>query len=245
MNKKILYKLLLIFALLACTLLITNTKSFAAGVSGVHANYSDVYNSSYIESSTSKFQAIYDIIDNNQNIFKFTSSELPTYQIILKYEDSDDGTVYDFMAFSVPVYINTNKSTSVSIYYQYKYNSSPYKCNTYHFDVRNSCFYTGWCGYSIIEDSSSSNTDYFSSGFSGEYEIVYSNYDILDENGEVVFQQPPQVQETTLAPIVEGVEAKKTLAEVVGILPVVLVVVVGLMAIRKALKFLKRTLIKT
>ena len=60
----------------------------------------------------------------------------------------------------------------------------------------------------------------------------------------MVFQQPPQVQEqaTTLAPIVEEMETEKTLAEIVAILPVVLVVIVGLLAMRKAIKFLMKTL---
>ena len=68
----------------------------------------------------------------------------------------------------------------------------------------------------------------------------FSNYDILDNNGNVVFQAPPQVQETQaiIAEQVGEVEMNKTLQEILGILPVVIVVLVGLIAIRKGIQFL-------
>lgn len=78
-------------------------------------------------------------------------------------------------------------------------------------------------------------------------QILYSNVDITNESGtSVFFPQTPLVvetpveekQEITLAPIVEKVEAEKTLAEVVGILPLIIVVVVSLVGLRKALKML-------
>ena len=69
---------------------------------------------------------------------------------------------------------------------------------------------------------------------------AFTNFDILDNNGNVVFQAPPQVQETQ-AIIVEQVgelEMNRTLSEILGILPIVIVVIVGLIAIRKGIIFL-------
>ena len=70
--------------------------------------------------------------------------------------------------------------------------------------------------------------------------ISFTSNDILDNNGNVVFQAPPQVQETQaiIAEQVGEVEMNKTLQEILGILPVVIVVLVGLIAIRKGIQFL-------
>lgn len=78
--------------------------------------------------------------------------------------------------------------------------------------------------------SESSATRYFSNGFS----IIQANHNIYDSNGVLVFQVAPQV---TLAPIVEHQEMKP-LQEILVILPVVIVVLVGLIAIRKGIIFL-------
>ena len=67
--------------------------------------------------------------------------------------------------------------------------------------------------------------------------FLYANHDIYDFESNLVFQQPPMVQ-PIIASQVEGVEMDKTLAEIMGILPVILVVIVGLIAIRKAIQFL-------
>lgn len=69
--------------------------------------------------------------------------------------------------------------------------------------------------------------------------ISFSNYQYVSNS---VFSNPPQG--TTLAPIVEEVETEKTLAQVVALLPIVLAVIVGLIAIRKALQMLAMILTK-
>ena len=55
------------------------------------------------------------------------------------------------------------------------------------------------------------------------------------------FFQPPTV-ETTLAPIMEETPLEGVLQEIVGILPVVLVIIAGLIGLRKALAMLSRVL---
>ena len=68
---------------------------------------------------------------------------------------------------------------------------------------------------------------------------VYSSKDIYSKKtGQVVFQKAP-LKMTQLAQIVEQTQPqKKTLAEVMGILPIVIVVIVSLIGCLKALKML-------
>lgn len=74
-------------------------------------------------------------------------------------------------------------------------------------------------------------------------QFSYSPYDIIDyPSGDVVFQNAPQP--TLLAGIVEQQEMKP-LVEILQILPVVILVVVGLIAIRKAIQWIMTTMRRT
>lgn len=234
MNKKFLYKLLLIFALLAFTLLISNNKSFAA------TNVShDIYNNSYIENSNNVIEAFHEIIDNNPDYFNFTSSDLPAYQVVLPINSSDGSTIYSLYCFEYPLFIDTSKTTDTYTAFKYVFDVTTEYYESYQLITNTTGFIVNYAEPYKLDVNYGTEINL---NFEIAPSFLASNYDILDENGEVVFQQPPQVQETTLAPIVEGVETKKTLAEVVGILPIILVVVVGLLAMRKAIRFLMRTL---
>ena len=65
----------------------------------------------------------------------------------------------------------------------------------------------------------------------------YTFFDLKDSQGNVVFQAPSQTR-TIVASQVGEVEMNRTLQEILGILPVVVVVLVGLIAIRKGILFL-------
>lgn len=224
MNKKILYKLLLIFALLACILLINNTKSFATD--GTSDN----------------------TITINDVTYKMPEWFFTKEYRFISLTRSGAGDKYGKYAHSyvlacsdTPFFITTSdskyylKSSNMLCYkYEFTTNNELDIEDDFSYEVSNELFLTS-CRLTCLDEKV--NAAMLSA-------VSYTNYDILNENNEVVFQQPPQVmeQETTLAPIVEGVEAKKTLAEVVGILPVVLVVIVGLLAMRKAIRFLMRIL---
>ena len=71
--------------------------------------------------------------------------------------------------------------------------------------------------------------------------IIYSNADIYDNTGSVFFQQTP-LEVTPTMTLVEILEQEKeqvaTLKEVLQILPLIIVVVVCLVGLRKALKIL-------
>lgn len=111
--------------------------------------------------------------------------------------------------------------------------------------------FVGMCGYAdftnnnwgvnAVDEVTSYSLSYIESqGWYGTFDYISSNIDIIDGQGNLVFQAPPQQVEAQgiLAEITQGVEMDKTLQEITAILPVILVVIVGLIAIRKAIQFL-------
>ena len=101
-----------------------------------------------------------------------------------------------------------------------------------------------WCRYRYIDgsyelilfDDSTYNT-YISPT------IVYSDLDIYDKQGNLVFPVP--VQEITLAQVLEKEKAEKpemVLKEIVLILPLIIVIVVSFLGLRKALRILSTLL---
>lgn len=70
--------------------------------------------------------------------------------------------------------------------------------------------------------------------------VVYSTFDIKDSAGNVVFRQAPVVG--TLAPIVQETPLEGTVQEIVEVLPIVLIILVGLISLRKALALLSQIL---
>lgn len=79
------------------------------------------------------------------------------------------------------------------------------------------------------------------------YSCLFTSHDILDSEGNVVFQAPTQEvgSQGIIAEQTQGVQMDKTLQEILGILPVVLVVIVGLIAIRKGIVMIKTFLKKS
>jgi len=71
--------------------------------------------------------------------------------------------------------------------------------------------------------------------------FVYS-CPLYDFDGNVVFQVAPQEEEPILTQTITSVDFSEVLAEVLAILPILLVVVIGLLALRKAIKLLLQTL---
>ena len=113
----------------------------------------------------------------------------------------------------------------------YYYSSNSCSYTLYHLSINS----TNW----VFERSSSFNRGLMLSG-----SPLYSTFDLKDNNGNVVFQGAPQeqAQELTLVPIVEQAEMEKTMAEILGILPLVVSLLVSIIAIRKAISFLRNVL---
>lgn len=108
-------------------------------------------------------------------------------------------------------------------------NAIHYRC---FYDI-NSSFWTA-----PVECVSSNNKSNMS--YQPDTTTYVSNHDVLDLNGNVVFPKAPQEEqvELTLLPVVEQVEMKGILQEILEILPIVMIVVVSYLALRKALSLL-------
>ena len=178
------------------------------------------------------------IVDSNSN------------NTIITNENFDNEYPYSFL---VAIIIN-NGFTNHQNQYKYRlfYSKSPFIITTTNDGIigfknsDNSRFYsftTQTYDTNTTLNSQNFNTDFHdyetsTAAPNGINNILYSNSDIYDTSNNVVFQAPPQVQPTIVASQVEEVEMNKTLQEILGILPVVIVVLVGLIAIRKAIQFL-------
>lgn len=109
----------------------------------------------------------------------------------------------------------------------------------YNFDTQKWSYYS-YGGGNYYEYSSNGVTSLLAN-----YEIISSSTDVYTDNtySTIFFQKPPQVveeeQTLTLRQIMEKEQQeKKTIQEIVGLLPLILVVVVSFLGLRKALKML-------
>lgn len=88
--------------------------------------------------------------------------------------------------------------------------------------------------------------------------LLYSSFDLKDNKGNVVFQKTPlveppqeeiqggqeQTQETILSTQITSVDFSQVIREVLQMLPIILAIVIGLLALRKAIRLLLQTLRK-
>lgn len=116
----------------------------------------------------------------------------------------------------------------------YSISSTPTDSNS----IKYSYYYISSTSSSSWSSSSTSDTSgfYFSGGIYG----VYATQDLYDLDGNLVFQVAPQA--TQLAQIVEQAETEKTVGEIVAILPLILVILVSFLGLRKALSWLSALL---
>lgn len=92
----------------------------------------------------------------------------------------------------------------------------------------------------ILEEKNSP----FSYGFNQRegYSFGYSNTDIYNNSGDLVFQGASQALATQIKTQVQGIQLQEVIQEIIQILPIILVVVVALIAIRKAILLLLKVL---
>ena len=125
---------------------------------------------------------------------------------------------------------NDRLSSSDGILYYYTY--------TLDYDAHCKSFVSnGLSKYSIVEPGSEVSTGAFKLD-----KLVYSNIDIKNKDDDVVFQGASQPVKGTLAKIVKAETMKNPLQEILGILPLTLVVVVSFLGLRKALTWLSTLL---
>ena len=159
----------------------------------------------------------------------FVLPDFPTdfeYNYYIAFKKTSNNVEYYYLALLNDYEDNTNYvqiSSDGSLRFLSSNNNKMYRCKTtdssFSFYEVLSSKYGSYCGYSFDELISTQVN-------------IYSAVDY-----SLVFQAPSQTQ-TIVASQVGEVEMNKTLQEILGILPVVIVVLVGLIAIRKGILFL-------
>ena len=214
----------------------------------VVANYNTEWIESYLDLGMNPVDGIKNVlIDKHQDFFSFNSSELGNYWVCEKIT-KDDNYYYLFLicpgqiavkAFyethTVHTYITENLDSS-----EYKYFSILFAKDGFYSD--GNYLLDSWCPVYFPDEFR----------FYG-YEFIVSNYDILDyssssaiNSGAILFTEPETKNGTTLAPVIQREKTKGTLQivlmEIVQILPLIIVVVVSFLGLRKALKMLSQLL---
>lgn len=108
-----------------------------------------------------------------------------------------------------------------------------FNINNYVFKEETNTYEWGSDGRDVFEDGNLENTKL-------EYDVsnkISDNYYFV--SGNAVFYQPPQV---VLTPIMKETPLEEVMKEILGILPVILVIIVGLISLRKALRLLSKVL---
>lgn len=176
--------------------------------------------------------------EENNVIFPtdFNIDETP-YWVLYKYKNGPDDAKVGLVYSSKPFYSwNANNSLIAfkddgSVEVRYFVLSS--SVNDYDFSSLSPSKATGWA--SSVKEILSSNHDIYLCTRDS------SNNFVIDDSS-LVFQAPPQVEEAVIAKQIQPEEMNKTLQEIVGILPIVMIVVVSYLALRKALKMLSTSL---
>ena len=154
------------------------------------------------------------MIDTHQDYFNFTSSDLGNYWVCEKiYYSNSEEYFYYFLIAPGPLFSDSYFSDS------HGYTFSGYD-SVYCFPI---CF---------VSDGFYANS------------IILSNHDIYSARfiDRLVFQEPETENGTTLAPVIQREKTKGTLQEVlveiIQMLPLITVVLVSFLGLRKALKTL-------
>lgn len=96
---------------------------------------------------------------------------------------------------------------------------------------------------SSIKSDDLESHDISGSSFSSASTFVFSTFDIKDTDGNLVFQAAPQEgEQTMILTKITSVDFSQVMMEVLAMLPILLVVLIGLLALRKAIQLLLKTL---
>lgn len=166
---------------------------------------------------------------NNLEFPEFKDKMTDEYDACFIYKKTSDECIY------LVVYSTTYPTENVSLHGYLPYyvkNSSGVESIT-----------TGIYRYYKLDNNNNWVLDCYSTSYALNVtlsldNLYYSSVDIKDIDGNVVFSVPPQVQ-GIVAQQVEEIQLSQTLEEVLGILPMTLVVLVSLVGLRKGLKMLE------
>lgn len=245
-NKKILFilGLFIFFILINCK----SSFAYSSGDYVLSSGYNSTWIEGYMDLNQNPIDGIKGLIDKHQDYFEFTSADLGDYWVCEKrYYEGTEEYFYFFLIAPGRLYAS-NPSKDMTSYMFCSYDEV--QCYTISF-VTN-----GFYGSSSLLDKTTSGlsvgsgyTQHFTAYTTNSWTddvvpIFLSNHDIYSarDTDKLVFHHPEVERGTTLAPVIQ-VEKKKgtlqvVLMEIILILPLIIVVVVSLVGLRKGLKML-------
>lgn len=222
------------------------------------STYNNSFIDAYIDAEQSPFDGFKKLIDrfNEEypNTLKITSSDLPKYAILVKIPNGEKYS-YKFYYSSEIFYMTEFSTTDMYFYLHYPQSDIGYDIYTVTLNeggmtFDNIDFYNPFTGSNGL-----GSDEYWISSVAGSaviastfdiYDSEYGSDGVLTSNGSLVFQQPTLRRATTLAPVIQREKTKgilqEVLKEIIQILPLIIVVLVSLVGLRKALKMLFQVL---
>lgn len=255
MKKFLSRKILFIFSLFLFFILINSNSVHASSVLVTSDTYNKAFIDSYIDAGQSPLDAFKKIVDHYNEVspgtLQFTSEDLPPYYVIVDPKDSNGNSIgYTFFFSEYPLVYQANYYSNNDYYFVYTFPENedgtiPETQKIYGAHGFNDGGFS--FGDTFIGETSGGRV---SGGSYATYQSTFiaSNYDIVNQadTSSVVFQQPTLGKATTLAPVIQREKTKGTLqvvlTEIIQILPLIIVVLVSFLGLRKALKMLSRLL---
>lgn len=255
MKKFLNRKILFIFSLFLFFILINNNSVHASSVLVTSDTYNKAFIDSYIDAGQSPLDALKKIVDHYNEVspgtLQFTSEDLPPYYVLIEpFNSGGSSDGYTFFFSEYPLFYRKGNYANTDYYFVYTFPENedgtiPETQKTYGVHRINEGGFT--FGDTVIgETSGGTLSGYSYNGYKSAF--IASNYDIVDQadTSSVVFQQPTLGKATTLAPVIQREKTKGTLqvvlTEIIQILPLIIVVLVSFLGLRKALKMLSRLL---
>lgn len=249
-------KFLFIVALFIFALFFNNSSSFAYGQEDylLSSAYNVEWIDAYFDSNSDPAEGIKKLIDSHQDYFQFTSSELGDYWLCEKWYYTIDGVqtyAYAFYFGQESIMVRCNHSFSYSTFNNACERLTAQE-NRFEILFDDDGFYAS----STLDSYASNATNYgkhiYTQVFYHDKELMNfdscalfaSNHDIYCDSN-VVFQLP-ELEKVVLAPVIQREKTKGTLQvvlkEILEILPLIILVLVSFLGLRKALKILSTLL---
>jgi len=263
LNKKILFIVALFLFFLLTNCKPTFAAQFYELVDEILVTDTTLYNYDYIQAcldaGQSPIDAVKKIVDEYHSKYPDTilcsSDDLPKNAFVVRcvhYGDTEDEKMF-YVIFNNGKAVKDDVGPMLTQCHMYLFSeiyedgSRSETCDFYYLKFTKGGFSFG--SEDVYSDTSGSVSFQLPivANNAGYAELVASNYDISSrDTGEVVFQLPTLREATTLVPVIQREKTvgtlQVTLKEIILILPLIIVVVVSFLGLRKALKILFRLL---
>lgn len=167
------------------------------------------------------------------------NDEIAEFKYILTMYSTSSRYAWIIVSNSEFIFTNpTTRSDGKTCYHVQTIDNSPFYYKMIYYESLSNIPNYGLSSFTKVSESLSSNQTCI------EF-ITYSSFDLKNTDGNVLFQGAPQPEGQTMSTIatkITSVDFSMVMSEVLTILPIVLLIVIGLLALRKAIQLLLRTL---